>query len=61
MQESGNSFENYIKDGKRFESDSDYKQGWIAGESEGKNYKQKQQRSVKVPLLVILKNLQRRI
>ncbi|MCK8080642.1 hypothetical protein [Vibrio sp. 1CM24A] len=36
MQESGNSFESYIKDGKRFESDSDYKQGWIAGESEGK-------------------------
>ncbi|UPR35933.1 hypothetical protein ITG09_07415 [Vibrio cyclitrophicus] len=36
MQESGNSFENYIKDGKRFESDNDYKQGWIAGESEGK-------------------------
>lgn len=36
MQEAGNNFETFIKDQKRFESDTDYKQGWIAGESEGK-------------------------
>lgn len=36
MQETGNNFENYIKDEKRYESDADYKQGWVAGESEGK-------------------------
>ncbi|MCQ1059671.1 hypothetical protein LRP52_26940 [Photobacterium sp. ZSDE20] len=36
MQETGNNFENYIKDEKRYESDVDYKQGWLAGESEGK-------------------------
>ena len=36
MQETGNSFENYIKDQKRYESDVDYKEGWLAGESEGK-------------------------
>ena len=36
MQEAGNDFENYMKDEKRFDSDTDYKQGWLAGESEGK-------------------------
>ncbi|MCF7502476.1 hypothetical protein L3V34_01335 [Vibrio sp. L3-7] len=36
MQETGNDFEDYIKDEKRFNSDTDYKQGWLAGESEGK-------------------------
>ena len=36
MQETGNSFEDYIKDQNRFNSDADYKQGWLAGESEGK-------------------------
>lgn len=36
LQEAGNDFENYIKDQKRYESDLDYQQGWIAGESEGK-------------------------
>ncbi|MCD9485466.1 hypothetical protein GLP25_20100 [Photobacterium phosphoreum] len=35
MQEGGNSFENYIKDENRYESDADYKQGWLAGELEG--------------------------
>ena len=30
------SLENYIKDQKRYESDVDYKEGWLAGESEGK-------------------------
>ncbi|MDN3702687.1 hypothetical protein QWY96_20455 [Vibrio artabrorum] len=36
IQEAGNNFETYIKDQKRYESDVDYQQGWIAGESEGK-------------------------
>ena len=36
MQEAGNDFENYMKDEKRFDTDTDYKQGWLAGESEGK-------------------------
>ncbi|WP_286297622.1 hypothetical protein [Vibrio apostichopi] len=36
MQEAGNDFEDYMKDEKRFDSDTDYKQGWLAGESEGK-------------------------
>lgn len=36
MQEAGNDFENYMKDEKRFDSDTDYKQGWLAGELEGK-------------------------
>ncbi|WP_237486475.1 hypothetical protein [Vibrio hippocampi] len=36
IQEAGNSFESYIKDEKRFASDADYQQGWLAGEVEGK-------------------------
>ncbi|MEH6453676.1 MAG: hypothetical protein V7782_11625 [Psychromonas sp.] len=36
MQEQGNYFENYIKDNVRFSADSEYKLGWLDGESEGK-------------------------
>ncbi|PLW66722.1 hypothetical protein C0039_20400 [Pseudohalioglobus lutimaris] len=36
MQEAGNSWEHYIRDHERFEADLDYKEGWLAGEAEGK-------------------------
>ncbi len=36
MREAGNRYEQYIKDTERFESDSDYRAGWLAGEAEGK-------------------------
>ena len=36
MREAGNRYEQYIKDTVRFESDSDYREGWLAGEAEGK-------------------------
>lgn len=36
MQEAGNNWEHYIRDEVRFKSDADYHQGWVAGESEGK-------------------------
>lgn len=36
MKEAGNSYETFIKDYQRFESDSGYQQGWLAGEEEGK-------------------------
>lgn len=36
MQEAGNEWEHYIRDYERFESDAEYKSGWLAGEAEGK-------------------------
>lgn len=36
MQEAGNNWEHYIKDRERFESDAQYRDGWLAGELEGK-------------------------
>lgn len=36
MQEAGNHYEHYIKDTLRFESDDEYRNGWLAGEVEGK-------------------------
>lgn len=36
MKEEGNYYEHYIKDKAKFESDSEYKKGWLAGEVEGK-------------------------
>jgi hypothetical protein len=36
MKEAGNNWEHYIKDFERFESDTEYKVGWLAGEAEGK-------------------------
>lgn len=35
MKEAGNNWEHYLRDHERFESDSDYKDGWLAGEAEG--------------------------
>ena len=39
LKEAGNNYEHYIKDVKRFESDADYREGWLAGEAEGKQEK----------------------
>ena len=36
MKEAGNEWEKYIRDHERFETDADYKSGWLAGEEEGK-------------------------
>ncbi|MEP0203202.1 MAG: hypothetical protein ABJ084_02565 [Halioglobus sp.] len=36
MKEEGNNYETYIKDTARFESDTDYREGWLAGEAEGR-------------------------
>ena len=36
MEEEGNHYENYIKDTERFQSDAEYRNGWLAGEAEGK-------------------------
>lgn len=36
LQEAGNEFEHYIRDETRFNTDADYKAGWLAGEGEGK-------------------------
>ncbi|MEP4485307.1 MAG: hypothetical protein ABJ013_06750 [Halioglobus sp.] len=36
MKEEGNNYETYIKDTARFESDTDYRTGWLAGEAEGR-------------------------
>ncbi len=36
LAEAGNHYEHYIKDTERFDSDADYKAGWLAGEAEGK-------------------------
>lgn len=37
MREAGNSREHYIRDNQRFDTDSEYRAGWIAGETEGKS------------------------
>ena len=36
MKEAGNHYEQYIKDTERFGSNADYRDGWLAGEAEGK-------------------------
>jgi hypothetical protein len=36
LKEAGNHYEQYIKDTERFKSDADYRNGWLAGEAEGK-------------------------
>lgn len=36
MREAGNNFEHWVRDEDRFQTDSDYQQGWLAGEAEGK-------------------------
>jgi hypothetical protein len=35
MKEAGNYLEHMVKDAQRFETDSDYREGWLAGEKEG--------------------------
>ena len=45
MSEAGNRYDHYIKDESRFSTDPNYKQGWVAGESEGKKL-QKQATSI---------------
>ena len=34
--EAGNNYEQFIKDTERYKSDTDYQEGWLAGEVEGK-------------------------
>lgn len=36
MREQGNVFEHFIQDRERYESDQEYREGWLAGEAEGK-------------------------
>ena len=36
MKEAGNNFEHYIRDTERFKTDAEYRDGWLAGEVEGK-------------------------
>ncbi len=35
MKEAGNYLEHMVKDSQRFETDADYRDGWLAGEQEG--------------------------
>lgn len=35
LKEAGNHYEHYIKDAERFQSDNEYRDGWLAGEAEG--------------------------
>ena len=36
MREAGNNFEHYVRDQARYDSDAEYRNGWLAGEEEGK-------------------------
>ena len=36
LKEAGNNYEHYIQDTARFDTDAEYRDGWIAGEEEGK-------------------------
>ena len=36
MKEAGNTWEHYIRDHERYQKDSEYREGWQAGEEEGK-------------------------
>jgi hypothetical protein len=40
MQEAGNFLEHFVQDKTRFESDPEYRDGWLAGETEGKRIQQ---------------------
>ncbi len=40
MKEAGNNWEHYIKDTERFDSDADYREGWLAGVEAGKRLQQ---------------------
>ena len=37
MKEAGNTWEHYVRDHERFAADEEYRDGWIAGEVEGKH------------------------
>ena len=36
MREAGNNFEHFVQDRERYDTDDDYREGWLAGEDEGK-------------------------
>ncbi len=36
MREAGNDFEHYVRDQSRYDSDAEYRSGWLAGEEEGR-------------------------
>jgi hypothetical protein len=48
MQEAGNFLEHFIQDQARFESDLEYRKGWLAGETEGKRIQQEANAAVGV-------------
>lgn len=48
MQEAGNFLEHFVRDRVRFESDSEYREGWLAGEAEGQRIQQESNAAVGV-------------
>lgn len=48
MQEAGNFLEHFVQDQARFESDPEYREGWLAGEAEGKRIQQEANAAVGV-------------
>ncbi len=48
MQEAGNFLEHFVQDEMRFSSDPDYREGWLAGEAEGKRIQQESNAAVGV-------------
>ncbi len=48
MQEAGNFLEHFVQDETRFNSDPDYREGWLAGETEGKRIQQESNAAVGV-------------
>ena len=48
MQEAGNFLEHFVQDQKRYESDLEYREGWLAGEAEGKRIQQESNAAVGV-------------
>lgn len=48
MQEAGNFLEHFVQDQTRFEQDLEYREGWLAGEAEGKRMQQEANTAVGV-------------
>ena len=48
MQEAGNFLEHFVQDQSRFESNSEYREGWLAGEAEGRRIQQEANAAVGV-------------
>ena len=48
MQEAGNVLEHFVQDESRFNSDPEYREGWLAGEAEGKRIQQESNAAVGV-------------